>query len=36
MLATFAYRLVSYWLALPVGAAAWLVHRRRYAAEAAA
>jgi hypothetical protein len=36
VLATFAYRLVSYWLALPVGAAAWFVHRRRYAAAEAA
>ena len=36
VLATFAYRLVSYWLALPVGAAAWVVHRRRYAAGATA
>ncbi len=31
VLATFAYRLVSYWLPLPVGTAAWVVHRRRYA-----
>ncbi len=29
-LATLAYRLVSYWLALPVGLAAWVWHRRRY------
>jgi uncharacterized membrane protein YbhN (UPF0104 family) len=29
VLATFAYRLVSYWLPLPVGFGAWLVHRRR-------
>ena len=29
VLATFAYRLVSYWLPLPVGAAAWVVHRAR-------
>jgi len=36
VLATFAYRLVSYWLALPVGAVAWVVHRRRYAADAVA
>jgi uncharacterized membrane protein YbhN (UPF0104 family) len=28
--ATFAYRLFSYWLPLPAGAAAALVHRRRY------
>jgi uncharacterized protein (TIRG00374 family) len=27
--ATLAYRLVSYWLALPVGGIAYLVHRRR-------
>lgn len=27
--ATLAYRLVSYWLALPAGGIAWLVHRRR-------
>ena len=32
VLATFAYRLVSYWLPLPVGAAAWALHCRRYAA----
>lgn len=32
-LATLAYRLVSYWLALPIGLAAWLWHRHRYAAE---
>jgi uncharacterized protein (TIRG00374 family) len=30
VLTTFAYRLVSYWLPLPVGAAAWTLHRRRY------
>jgi uncharacterized protein (TIRG00374 family) len=29
-LATLAYRLASYWLPLPVGAAAWIWHRRRY------
>jgi uncharacterized protein (TIRG00374 family) len=29
-LATLAYRLVSYWLALPVGLLAWIWHRRRY------
>jgi uncharacterized protein (TIRG00374 family) len=28
--AVLAYRLVSYWLPLPVGAAAYVVHRRRY------
>jgi uncharacterized protein (TIRG00374 family) len=31
VLTTFAYRLVSYWLPLPVGLVAWLVHRRRHA-----
>jgi uncharacterized protein (TIRG00374 family) len=30
--ATLAYRLVSYWLMLPAGLIAWLVHRRRVAA----
>jgi uncharacterized protein (TIRG00374 family) len=29
--ATLAYRLVSYWLMLPAGLIAWLVHRRRLA-----
>ena len=29
--ATLAYRLVSYWLMLPAGLVAWLVHRRRLA-----
>jgi uncharacterized protein (TIRG00374 family) len=29
-LATLAYRLASYWLALPAGAVAWFLHRRRY------
>jgi uncharacterized protein (TIRG00374 family) len=29
-LATLAYRLVSYWLSLPVGLMAWIWHRRRY------
>jgi uncharacterized protein (TIRG00374 family) len=29
--ATLAYRLVSYWLMLPAGLVAWLVHRRRRA-----
>jgi uncharacterized protein (TIRG00374 family) len=28
VLATFAYRLFSYWLPLPVGLVAWVVHRR--------
>jgi uncharacterized membrane protein YbhN (UPF0104 family) len=30
VLATFAYRLFSYWLPLPVGLGAWVWHRRRY------
>jgi uncharacterized protein (TIRG00374 family) len=30
--ATLTYRLASYWLPLPVGAAAWFAHRRRYGA----
>jgi uncharacterized protein (TIRG00374 family) len=34
--ATLAYRLVSYWLMLPAGLAAWVVHRRRLAVQAAA
>ncbi|WCB94032.1 hypothetical protein DSM104299_02760 [Baekduia alba] len=34
--ATLAYRLVSYWLMLPAGLIAWLVHRRRLAVQAAA
>lgn len=29
-LATLAYRLASYWLPLPIGLGAWLLHRRRY------
>jgi uncharacterized protein (TIRG00374 family) len=33
VLATFAYRLFSYWLQLPVGLAAWGWHARRYASE---
>ena len=33
--ATLAYRLASYWLQLPVGLAAWILHRRRYGAGAA-
>jgi putative heme transporter len=32
VLATFAYRLFSYWLPLPVGLAAWGWHARRYRA----
>jgi uncharacterized protein (TIRG00374 family) len=35
VLATLAYRLVSYWLPLPVGAAATVLHRRRYGRHAA-
>jgi uncharacterized protein (TIRG00374 family) len=31
-LATLAYRLASYWLPLPAGLAAWVLHRRRYGA----
>lgn len=34
VLATLAYRLVSYWLPLPVGLAAYVAHRRRIAATA--
>jgi len=30
LLATLAYRIVSYWLSLPAGLAAWWVFRRRY------
>jgi len=30
--ATLAYRLASYWLPLPIGAAAYVVHRRRFGA----
>jgi uncharacterized protein (TIRG00374 family) len=32
VVATLAYRLVSYWLPLPAGLAAWFAHRRRYGA----
>lgn len=32
-LATLAYRLASYWLQLPAGLVAWLLHRRRYPVE---
>jgi len=32
VLATFAYRLFSYWLPMPVGFGAWLWHRRHYEA----
>ena len=32
VLATFAYRLFSYWMPLPLGAGAWVVHKRRYPA----
>src|SRR4051794_560135 len=35
VLATFAYRLFSYWLPMPVGLAAWVWHRRRYAVQPA-
>jgi uncharacterized protein (TIRG00374 family) len=31
VLVTFAYRLFSYWLPMPIGFAAWVWHRRRYA-----
>jgi len=34
--ATLAYRLVSFWLPLPVGAAAWWLARRRYGPSEAA
>jgi uncharacterized protein (TIRG00374 family) len=30
VLASLAYRLASYWLPLPAGLAAWVLHRRRY------
>jgi uncharacterized protein (TIRG00374 family) len=33
--AVLAYRLVSYWLMLPAGLVAWIVHRRRMAVSAA-
>ena len=32
VLATFAYRLFSYWLPLPLGAVGFAAHRRRYPA----
>ena len=32
VLATFAYRLFSYWLPMPVGLGAWIWHRHRYGA----
>jgi hypothetical protein len=32
VLATFAYRLFSYWLPMPVGLGAWIWHRRRFVA----
>jgi uncharacterized protein (TIRG00374 family) len=35
-LATLAYRLVSYWLPIPLGAAAAFVHRRQHAEPEAA
>jgi uncharacterized protein (TIRG00374 family) len=34
VLATFSYRLFNYWLTLPAGLIAWLVHRRRVAVAA--
>jgi uncharacterized protein (TIRG00374 family) len=34
VLVALAYRLVSYWLPLPAGLAAWILHRRRYGREA--
>jgi uncharacterized protein (TIRG00374 family) len=34
--ATLAYRLVSYWLMLPAGLIAWIIHRRRLAVTAPA
>ena len=34
--ATLAYRLVSYWLMLPAGLIAWIIHRRRLAVAAPA
>jgi uncharacterized protein (TIRG00374 family) len=33
VLATLAYRLVSFWLPIPAGAVAGVIHRRRYGAE---
>ena len=36
VVATLAYRLVSYWLPLPAGLVAWIVHRRRYGTSAPA
>ena len=33
LVSTLAYRLVSFWLPLPVGAVAQLLFRRRYGAE---
>jgi uncharacterized protein (TIRG00374 family) len=35
VLATFAYRLFSYWLPLPVGVVSYVLHRRRFAASGA-
>jgi uncharacterized membrane protein YbhN (UPF0104 family) len=35
VLATFAYRLVTYWLPIPLGALGVVLHRRRYAGERA-
>ena len=36
VLATFAYRLFSYWLQLPAGLVGYLLHRRRFTADPAA
>ncbi|MET0686070.1 MAG: YbhN family protein, partial [Solirubrobacteraceae bacterium] len=35
-IATLAYRLINYWLALPIGGVAWLWHRRKVRAGAVA
>jgi len=35
VVATLAYRLVSFWLPIPSGGVAWVVHRRRYGVEPA-
>ena len=32
VLATFAYRLFSYWMPLPLGAVGFALHKRRYPA----
>jgi hypothetical protein len=36
VVATLAYRLVSFWLPIPAGGIAAIVHRRRYGSEAPA